>query len=209
MKLLGVFRSGLIFLAFANSSCAQTSSAPAPPDPAQPSPQATGPTIAVRLPQPTKTIGKAKVYYDEARKRSTATVDFYVVGRPEDILKVDVLSITTQIEGPGKEPLKPESVTFSIYSYSHGIGYKYKNDPKLSIFIDGALFLTGVCDPSFAAIDPRGGVTERYFSPRLTYGQFVNLLKAEKLSMEFGGTGFPIEGDNLAALKDLYRSVSP
>jgi len=177
--------------------------------PAQPSSQSAGPSIKVQLPQPIKTVGKASVYYDEATKRSRATVTFYVVGRAEDILKVDVLSLEIQIEGPGKESMKPESVDFRLDSYSHGGGYKYKDNSKLTIFINGTLFLTGVCQPGFAAIDPRGGVTEEYFSPRLSYEQFTKLLNAEKLSMKFGDTEFEIAGENLGSLRDLTRSVSP
>jgi len=209
MKFLGTFRTNLILLAIANIGCAQTPSVPVAPVPAQPSTQEPGPTIRVELPLPIKRIGKASVYYDEKAKRSRATVMFYALGRAEDIQKVDVLSIETQVEGPGKEPMKPESVDFRLNSYSHGVAFKYKNDSKLSIFINGTLFLSGTCRPSFANIDPRGGVEGEYFSPRLSYEQFSKLLSGKDLSMKFGGTEFEIKGENLDALKDLARSVSP
>ena len=208
MKSLEAFRTSLLLLALANTGCAQTSSVPVAPATAQSPTQTAGPSITVELPQPIKTIGKANVYYDEKSKRSSARVNFYVIGRPEDIPKVDVLSIETQVEGPGKEPMEPESVSFRLTSYSHGQTYKYQNDSKLSLFINGTLFLAGTCRPSFANIDPRGSVEEEYFSPNISYEQFSTLLRANKLSMRFGGTEFEIKGENLGALKDLDRSVS-
>jgi len=198
----------LITFVLANGACAQTSSVPVAAPLASPIPQSSGPTIRVSVPQPIKTIGKASVYYDEGTKSSTAKVSFYVVGRAEDIQKIDVLSIETRVDGPGKESMKPESVFFRFYSYSHGAGYKYKEDPNLTIFINGIWFLAGVCQSSFAGIDPRGGVTEEYFSPRVSYEQFMKLMSGGKIAMKFGGTEFQIEGDNLEALKDLAEVVS-
>ena len=192
----------LISFLLVHSACGQTSES------AQYSPQNPGPAISVTLPQPIRKKGKATVYYDEQSKRSRAKVSFYVVGRAEDIQKADVLSIETEVEGPGKESMDPDAVFFRLYSYSHGVNYKYKDDPKLSIFIDGNTFLTGVCRSSFAAIDPRGGVTEEYFSPRVSYEQFTKLLSLGKLSMKFGSTEFEIEGENLEALKDLAGVVT-
>jgi len=148
------------------------------------------------------------VYYDQRSNRSTAKVSFYVVGRPEDIQNTDVLQIEPAIEGLGKESMKPEEVYFRLYSYSHGATFKYKSNPKLSIFVDGNMVLTAVCKPSFAEIDPRGGVTEEYFSSPLSYDQFAKLVTGN-LSMSFGATEFRIEGENLAALKDLMSIVSP
>ena len=198
----------LVSFLLANGACAQTSSIPVASPASSPSPQSAGPTIRVSLPQPTKTKGKASVYYDEGSKRSTAKVSFYVVGRAEDIQKVDVLSVETRVDGPGKESIKPESVFFRFYSYSHGTGYKYKEDPKLTIYLNGIWLLTGVCQSSFAAIDPRGGVTEEYFSPGISYEQFTKLLSGGKISMKFGSTEFVIEGDTLEALEDLSIVVS-
>ena len=71
------------------------------------------------------------------------------------------------------------------------------------------LFVTGVCNSSFAAIDPRGGVTEEYFSPSLSYEQFLKLVDGAKLTMKFGSTEFEIKGENLEALEDLAKLVSP
>jgi hypothetical protein len=198
----------LVSFLLANGACAQTASIPVASPSSSPTPQTAGPTIRVSLLQPTKTIGKASVYYDEGSKRSTAKVNFYVVGRAEDIQQVDALSVETRVDGPGKESMKPESVFFRFYSYSHGTGYKYKEDPKLTIYLNGTWFLTGLCQSSFVAIDPRGGVTEEYFSPRVSYEQFTKLLSGGTISMKFGSTEFVIEGDNLGALRDLAEVVS-
>lgn len=195
-------------MALAAGACAHTSSPALTSPPAQ-SPQSSGPTIQVTTPQPVKTVGKASVAHDQKSNRSTAKVSFYVVGRPEEIKNVDVLQIEARIEGSGKESMKPEEVYFRLYSYSHGTEYKYKSDPKLSIFINGVLFVTGVCNSSFAAIDPRGGVTEEYFSPSLSYEQFLKLVDGAKLTMKFGSTEFEIKGENLEALEDLAKLVSP
>jgi hypothetical protein len=153
-------------------------------------------------------MGNASVFYDQESNRSTAKVSFYVVGRPADIKDVDVLQLETRIEGQGKDMVKPEDVFFRLYSYSHGESYKYKSDPKLSMFINGSMFLTGICSSSFAAIDPRGGVTEEYFSPRLSYEQYKAFVNGRKLSMTFGSTEFIIEGENLEALVDLAELMS-
>jgi hypothetical protein len=129
-----------LVLASANISCAQAP-LPSPSPSSESSPPAAGPSITVQVPTPAKTVGKADVYYDETRKRTKAKASFYVIGRPEDILKTDVLSLTIEIEGAGRRPAKPEAVNFSLYSYSHGKGYRYKNDAKLRIFLDDAFLL--------------------------------------------------------------------
>jgi hypothetical protein len=203
-----MFKVILVSFLLVNGACAQSSSIPVSSTNAPPISQGPGPTISVSLPQPTKTIGKASVYYDQGSKRSTAKVSFYVVGRAEYIQKEDVLSVETSVDGPGKESMKPESVFFRFYSYSHGAGYKYKEDAKLTMYLNGIWFLTGVCQSSFAAIDPRGGVAEEYFSPRVSFEQFMKLLSGGTISMKFGRTEFVIEGDNLGALEDLAEVVS-
>lgn len=196
-----------LVLATANISCAQAP-LPSPSPSSQSSPHAAGPSITVQVPTPTKTVGKADVYYDETRKRTKAKVSFYVIGRPEDILKTDVLSITTEIHGPGRTPMRPESVNFSLYSYSHGKGYKYKNDAKLTIFLDDVFLLSNEFQPHFMAIDPRGGVTENYFSAPIPYDKFLKILGAKKIVMKFGSTEFEIRSENLEALRDLNKSIA-
>jgi hypothetical protein len=188
----------------ANAGCAQTRSpSPSP----QSSPPTAGPSISIQVATPAKSFGKTEVYYDATRKRTKAKVDFYVIGRPEDALKTDVLSLTIEMEGPGRRPVKAESIIFSLYSYSHGKSYKYKSDPKLTIFLDDTLLLSDEFQPFFMAIDPRGGVTEHYLSARIPYDKLLQILKAKKIVMKFGSTTFEIQGENLEALRDLNKSI--
>jgi len=199
----------LFGVANVSAACAQTpSSSPSPSPSPQSSPVIAGPSISIQVPTPTKTVGKAEVYYDDTRKRTKAKVDFYVIGRPEDILTTDVLSLAIEIEGPGRRPVKAESIIFSLYSYSHGKSYKYKSDSKLTIFLDNALLLSDDFQPFFMAIDPRGGVTEHYLSARIPYDKLLQILKAKKIVMKFGSTTFEVQGENLEALRDLNKSIT-
>ena len=176
----------------APSSSAASNSGPPPP-----------PTVSATR----KTIGKAEVYYYEKFNETRATVSFNVIGQHDSFLKTDVLSMQTAFEVTGRKLIKPEFVYLSLFSHSYGLTYKYKDNPKLTIFLDDVVFASSDLQPSFTSNDRRGGFTEDYVSPKLPYDKFLQILGAKKIKMKFGNTEFEIKGENLKALRDLNKVV--
>src|SRR3712207_3960105 len=94
-----IYAALALTLAGAVIGCAPTpppsASATSPPPPnSSPgqAPHPSGPTITIGPEEPERTVGKAKVYYDDGSDRTKAKVNLTVIGEGEDMLKTDVLS---------------------------------------------------------------------------------------------------------------------
>jgi hypothetical protein len=196
----------LVFtFATAAIGCAQTPppSAPAPSSSSKDSEPPPPPPPA----KPVRIVGKAEVYHFSKINQTRATVHFYVVGKFHDMYeKKDVLEMEAAYEVVGDKAIKPESVYF-ILSSSSSNGLKYKDDHKLTIYLDGAEFRSAETREWFSHNDPGRISSETYVAPRLRYADFLRLLDAKKVEMKFGQTRFTLSRDHVEALRDLSRTV--
>jgi hypothetical protein len=120
--------------------------------------------------------------------------------------KKDVLEMEATYEVVGNKATKPETVSFILSSYSSS-GRKYKDDHKLTIYLDGAEFRSAETREWFSHDDPGRISSETYVAPRLKYADFLRLLEAKKVEMKFGQTRFTLSQDQVAVLRDLNRTV--
>ena len=177
-------------IAVITSSTSYSQSPPPPPPPAI----------------PVKTVGKAKVYYFKNSDKSRVTVEFILHGSYEKILKEDYFTMGAEFEVPGKKVTQPQTVMITLFSYTHGVDYRYKNNNQVTLFINKKTLLIGNPRPSFMRIDQRGGVIEHYtFS--MPYENLLEIVKANQATLKLGVTKFELRTEHINALKDLYQSI--
>ncbi|MDT5062238.1 MAG: hypothetical protein QOH63_2697 [Acidobacteriota bacterium] len=198
----------LIFMVFtltgAMLGCAQTSPPPPAPSATSNSKDASPPPPPAPA-KPVRKVGKAEVYYFPKQNETEGKVYFEVIGKFQDMYEgKDVLQMEVDYKVTGNKATKPESVIIIVSSYSSN-GLKYKDNHRISIYVDDVKFRSGDTREWFSA--PGKISSETYVTPRLSYDDFLKLIGAKKVEMEFGQTRFTLSQENLEALRDLNRTI--
>ena len=165
-------------------------SPPPPPPPARP----------VRL------VGKAEVFYFKNSDTSKVNVGVTLLGSYETMVREDFFSLGASFSVHGPKVTRPEVVRLTLYSYTHGSDYRYKNDNQVTIFVDNKALVSGPAREWFLTIDPRGGVTE-YYTVSMSYENFLRIVKANVVALRMGKTQFDLKREHMDALTDLNRAI--
>src|SRR5215468_3097147 len=134
----------VIYLLMSGSICLSQSPPPPPPPPAK----------------PVRVVGKAVVNYFKNSDKTRVSVGFILLGSAEKILKEDFFSVTAEFNVSGSKVTRPQTVNFTLHSYTLGADYRYKNDNQVTILADDIAAISVTTRPWYMNIDPRGGVAE-------------------------------------------------
>src|SRR5262249_32666238 len=106
----------------------------------------------------------------------------------------------------GSKVTRPQTVNFTLHSYTLGADYRYKNDNQVTILADDIAAISVTTRPWYMNIDPRGGVAE-YYIFSVPYEKLLEVVKANKVGLIIGKTKFDLRSDHIEALKDLNRTI--
>jgi hypothetical protein len=163
----------------------------------------TPPPLAAR---PVRVVGKAEVFYFKNSDTSRVKVDTVLLGTYAAMLREDYFTLSASFSTPGAKLTRPKAVMLTLYSYSHGTDYRYRNDNQVAIFLDNKPLVSGRAREWFLNIDPRGGVTE-YYVISMSYDDFLKMIKSKDIALKFGKTRFGLKHEQVDALADLNRAI--
>jgi hypothetical protein len=155
---------------------------------------------------PVRKVGKAEVFYFKNSDTSRVNVGVTLLGSPDTIRRDDNFSIRASFSVSGAKLTRPKAVGLTLYSYTNGSAYRYKNNNQVTIFLDNRPLVSGRAHESFLNIDPRGSVTEYYFVS-VSYDDFLKVIKSKVVALKFGSTRFELKQEQLDALADLDRAI--
>ncbi|HEX8197505.1 MAG TPA: hypothetical protein VF571_15025 [Pyrinomonadaceae bacterium] len=182
-----LFTKTLLLLIF-TFYCAALLSAQTPPPPPPPAPA-----------KPTKIIGKAKIYEFKTKKSAESIF----------LNRNDKQIIRATYDLPNDQAaVEPNGVQMIFQSFSDN-GFKYKDNHKVSIILDGVDSAQAETKIMMASCNPKK-VTECYellMTPMLPYVGFEAILKAKKIQLKFGETVFDLTQEEIEGLRDLQRTL--
>jgi len=155
---------------------------------------------------PVRKVGKAEVFYFKNSDTSRVNVDVTLLGSHKTILREDYFSLGASFSVRGAKLVQPKAVSLTLYSYTHGTDYRYKNDNLVTILLDNKPLVSGRAHESFLNIDPRGGVTESYFVS-MSFDDFLKLTKSKVVALRFGSTRLELNQEHIDALADIVRAL--
>jgi hypothetical protein len=157
--------------------------------------------------QPERIIGKAEVYYFENKNQTKASVYLYILGQVADIYqKKDVLTLEVGYEIAGKKAVEPKDVYLILTSYS-GEGLKYKENHKLTIYIDDKLLLSEDTIELFSRYYPQKISSESFKLPKIKYTEFLKWIEGKKVTLQFGEAKIDLNTEVITALQDLKKTI--
>jgi len=179
-----------VYLFAIPSTCPGQSPPPPPPRPAK----------------PIRVVGKAEVFYFRNSNTTKVDVGFTLLGSGRNSPQEDTFGVRADFVVSGSKVTRPESINFTLYSYTHGTDYRYRNENQVTIFLNDKARMSGTARPWFMNIDPRGGVTE-YYVFSIPYDELLEMTKGNKVGLRLGNTKFDLTGDHIEALRDLSRAI--
>ena len=166
------------------------------PPPAQPPPPM----------KPARNVGNAKVFYFEKQNQTEANVYLYILGEVADIYqKKDVLTMIVGYKVAGNKATEPETVFLFLTSYS-GEGLKYKENHKLTFYLDDKPLLSEDTVVRFSTYAPQK-ISSESFALEIKYKDFRRILKAKKVTLQFGQTKIDLKPETIAGLRDLNKTI--
>ncbi|HEX8495106.1 MAG TPA: hypothetical protein VF658_19860 [Pyrinomonadaceae bacterium] len=152
-------------------------------------------------------VGKAHVVYYPMRNWTEALVYW--------ILKMELypgsgrvkesLNMTVGYEVAGDKPSEPESVYLKIDAHSATGEKRYRDNHRISIYVDDMLFLSN--DPEVLPLYRFPENNDSYIIKQIPYKDFRRLLTAKKLTIQLGQTKAELEPRAIEALNDLDRTI--
>lgn len=157
--------------------------------------------------KPARNIGNAKVFYFEKQNQTKASVYFYILGEVADIYqKKDVLTMEVGYQVGGNKAVEPKSVYLYLTSYS-GEGLKYKDNHKLTFYLDDKLFLSEDTVVRSSSYAPQSISSESFALSEIEYKDFLKILEAKKVMLQFGQTKIDLNPETIKALRDLNETI--
>lgn len=152
-------------------------------------------------------VGKAHVIYYPMRNWTEALVYWFLPLQfyPGSSRLKESLNLTFGYEVAGEKPTEPESIYLKIDAYSATGEKKYRDNHRISIYIDDKLFLSN--DPEVLPLYQFPENNDSYIIKHIPYKDFRRLLPARKLTIQLGQTRVELEPRASEALNDLDRTI--
>jgi hypothetical protein len=151
-------------------------------------------------------VGKAEVFYFKNSNQTKVDVNFTLLGSARNSPQEDAFGAGASFVVSGSKVTRPQTINFTLYSYTHGTDYKYKNDSQVTIFVNDKVRGSCTARPWFMNIDPRGGITE-YYVFSIPYDELLEITKGNRVGLKLGNTNFDLTADHIEALRDLSRAI--
>lgn len=158
--------------------------------------------------EPVRVVGQAEVYYLARFNRTTAEIQFGIFGEIADIYrKKDVVVLMVEYDTEGTRALKPGLLKFRVTIY-YGADSKFRNDHKLSIYLDNKQMLSGELIPRSDLQGASKITTTGYLElPEFRYKHLLKMTKATKITFTIGENKIELKPDHIQAFSDLNNTI--
>jgi hypothetical protein len=154
-----------------------------------------------------RVIANGKGRYWNKDNAISAGISLYLLGKPGDVvstanagIRVNKDSLTMSIGYYAPRKIMPISVSLNLRSLSTK-PTKYKENHKLTIYLDGKPFLSKDAEAESSII------FGEIFSLRMEYTDFLKFTEAKQITIQLGETKIKLKSEDIEALNELNKTT--